>query len=60
MLWQLPREKSGQRVSTTRIANKITDLRFGRAFDMTEVLDYSPVELVGAVSTGEGTIVTLA
>lgn len=53
---QLPEDKSGQRVSIARIADKITDLRFGRTFDMTEVFDY-PVELVRAVSTREGTII---
>lgn len=53
---QLPEDKSGQRVSIARIANKITDLGFGRTFDMTEVFNY-PVELVRTVSTKEGALI---
>jgi hypothetical protein len=34
---QLPGDKSGEQYSIARIADKITDLRFGRTFDMTEV-----------------------
>jgi hypothetical protein len=46
----------GQRFSIAKIVNEITDLRFGRTFDLTEALDY-PVELVRAVMTPEDTII---
>ncbi|KAI9776167.1 MAG: hypothetical protein M1839_000583 [Geoglossum umbratile] len=42
----------GPRFSIAKIAKEITDLGFGRTFDLTEALDY-PVELVRAVRTPE-------
>ena len=47
---------SGKRFSIAKIANNITELRFGRTFDLTEALDY-PVELVRAVKTPENAII---
>jgi hypothetical protein len=38
------------------IADKITDLRFGRTFDFSEALDYL-VELVRAVKTPQNVII---
>ncbi|KAI9855158.1 MAG: hypothetical protein M1813_000517 [Trichoglossum hirsutum] len=46
----------GPRFSIAKIANEITDLRFGRTFDLTEALDY-PVELVRAVVTPEDAVI---
>ena len=52
----LPSDRSNQRITLAKIANKIMDLRFGRTFDFEEALDY-PVELVRAVKTPEDTII---
>ena len=52
----LPRGLTDQQIVFAKIANKITDLRFGRTFDLTEALDY-PVELVRAMKTPENTII---
>ncbi|KAI9779958.1 MAG: hypothetical protein M1839_007114 [Geoglossum umbratile] len=46
----------GPQFSIAKIANKITDLRFGRTFDLAEALDY-PVELVRAVKTPEDAVI---
>ncbi|KAI9781162.1 MAG: hypothetical protein M1839_006270 [Geoglossum umbratile] len=52
----LPSGLSDQPISIAKIANKITDLRFGRTFDFVGPLDY-PVELVRAMKTPEDTII---
>ncbi|KAH0538689.1 hypothetical protein FGG08_004764 [Glutinoglossum americanum] len=52
----LPSDLSNQRITLAKIANQITDLRFGRTFDFAEALDY-PVELVRAVKTPWDTII---
>jgi hypothetical protein len=52
----LPSDLTDRQIAFAKIANKITDLRFGRTFDFTEALDY-PVELVRAVKTPENTII---
>ncbi|KAI9776301.1 MAG: hypothetical protein M1839_000462 [Geoglossum umbratile] len=52
----LPGKGPDQRVAIAKIADKITDLRFGRTFKLTEVIDY-PVELVRAVVTPESAII---
>ncbi|KAI9866424.1 MAG: hypothetical protein M1813_001546 [Trichoglossum hirsutum] len=52
----LPSGLSDQPISIAKIANKITDLRFGRTFDFVGPLDY-PVKLVRAMKTPEDTII---
>ncbi|KAI9785186.1 MAG: hypothetical protein M1839_000824 [Geoglossum umbratile] len=43
-------------VSIAKLADTVTELRFGRTFTLTEVLDY-PVEIVTAVKTREDAII---
>jgi hypothetical protein len=51
---------SGKRqFSIAKIAVKITDLRFGRTFDLTEVVEH-PVELVRCLKTQQQTIIRAA
>ncbi|KAI9762591.1 MAG: hypothetical protein M1840_001217 [Geoglossum simile] len=45
-------QEAAPQFSIAKIANKITDLRFGRTFDLMEALDYL-MELVRAVKTPE-------
>jgi hypothetical protein len=52
----LPSNLTDEQITFAKIAEKITDLRFGRTFDFAEALDY-PVELVRAVKTPEGAII---
>src|SRR5579862_7014159 len=52
----LPSDLLDQPISIAKIANKITDLRFGRTFDFVGPLDY-PVELVRAMKTPKDTII---
>ncbi|KAI9868509.1 MAG: hypothetical protein M1813_005953 [Trichoglossum hirsutum] len=52
----LPSDVTNDQVTFAKIADKITDLRFGHTFDFAEALDY-PVELVRAVKTPEGAII---
>ncbi|KAI9761715.1 MAG: hypothetical protein M1840_001719 [Geoglossum simile] len=52
----LPGDVTNEQVTFAKIADKITDLRFGRTFDFAEALDY-PVELVRAVKTPENAII---
>jgi hypothetical protein len=52
----LPSDVTDDQVTFAKIADKITDLRFGHTFDFAEALDY-PVELVRAVKTPEGAII---
>jgi hypothetical protein len=52
----LPKSRSNQQFSIAKLADTIMELRFGRTFTLTEVLDY-PVELVVAMKTSEGAIV---
>jgi hypothetical protein len=52
----LPRDLTDQQITLAKIANEITDLKFGRTFDFAEALDY-PVELVRAMKTPENTII---
>ena len=48
---------SGKRqFSIAKIADKITDLRFGRTFDLTEVVEH-PVELVRCLKTQQQTVI---
>ena len=37
---QLPGDRSGQQFSIAKIADEITELRFGRTFELRDVLDY--------------------
>ncbi|KAI9760484.1 MAG: hypothetical protein M1840_002412 [Geoglossum simile] len=53
---RLPKDRSSQQFSMAKLADKIPELRFGRTFTLTEVLDY-PVELVRAVKTLEDAII---
>jgi hypothetical protein len=53
---QLPGDRSGQQFSVAKIADEITELRFGRTFELRDALDY-PVELVRTVKTPEDTII---
>ena len=55
----LPSDLTNQRISLAKIADQITDLRFGSTFDFAEALDY-PVELVRAVKTSEDIIIRIA
>ncbi|KAI9759925.1 MAG: hypothetical protein M1840_003068 [Geoglossum simile] len=52
----LPSSVTDEQITFAKIADKITDLRFGRTFDFAEALDY-PVELVRAVKTPENAII---
>ncbi|KAI9763429.1 MAG: hypothetical protein M1840_000510 [Geoglossum simile] len=52
----LPQDRSNQQFSMAKLADTITELRFGRTFTLTEVLDY-PIELVRAVKTPEDAII---
>ncbi|KAI9764144.1 MAG: hypothetical protein M1839_006043 [Geoglossum umbratile] len=52
----LPSDVTDDQITFAKIADKITDLRFGRTFDFAEALDY-PVELVRAVKTPENAII---
>ncbi|KAI9774039.1 MAG: hypothetical protein M1839_001924 [Geoglossum umbratile] len=52
----LSSDVSDKPISIAKIANKITDLRFGRTFDFAGPLDY-PVELVRAMKTPEDTVI---
>ncbi|KAH0559965.1 hypothetical protein GP486_003515 [Trichoglossum hirsutum] len=52
----LPSDLTDKQISFAKIADKITNLRFGRTFDFAEALDY-PVELVRAVKTPEDAII---
>jgi hypothetical protein len=53
---QLPGDRSGQQFSVTKIADEITELRFGRTFELRDVLDY-PVELARTVKTPQDSII---
>jgi hypothetical protein len=53
---RLPKDRTHQQFSMAKIADTITELRFGRMFTLTEVLDY-PVEIVRAVKTPEDAII---
>ena len=52
----LPDHKSNQQFSIAKLADTIMELRFGRTFTLTEVLDY-PVEIVRAMKTPEDAII---
>ena len=52
----LPGDGTNEQFSLARFADQITELRFGRTFCLTEVLDY-PIELVRAVKTPDDTII---
>ncbi|KAH0562428.1 hypothetical protein GP486_002880 [Trichoglossum hirsutum] len=55
--WGILREdRTQQQFSIAKLADTITELRFGRTFNLTEVLDY-PVEIVRAVKTPEDAII---
>ncbi|KAI9759408.1 MAG: hypothetical protein M1840_003361 [Geoglossum simile] len=53
---QLPGNHSGQQFSVAKIADEITELRFGRTFELRDVLDY-PIELVRTVKTPQDAII---
>jgi hypothetical protein len=53
---QLPGDRSSQQFSVAKIADEITELRFGRTFELRDVLDY-PVELVRTVKTPQDAII---
>jgi hypothetical protein len=53
---RLPGDGTSEQFSLARLADQITELRFGRTFHLTEVLDY-PIELVRAVKTPDETII---
>ncbi|KAI9773593.1 MAG: hypothetical protein M1840_006867 [Geoglossum simile] len=53
---RLPGDGTNEQFSLARLADQITELRFGRTFHLTEVLDY-PIELVRAVKTPDNTII---
>ncbi|KAI9861222.1 MAG: hypothetical protein M1813_005395 [Trichoglossum hirsutum] len=53
---RLPQDRSNQQFSIAKLADTIIELRFGRKFTLTEVLDY-PVEIVRAMKTPEDAII---
>jgi hypothetical protein len=53
---RLPDDKYSQQFSIAKLADTIMELRFGRVFTLTEVLDY-PVEIVRAMLTLEDTVI---